>query len=453
MKGFLKIHKLGLFLFTLIYLFSASIGNLFAADLVRSAEATCSVVKTGEVYTYTVSIKNTSTNPSDSIYCLMFGKWYNEPTLPPLPLKDAVSVECPEGWSGSIGGGEDYQGNDIELGANWEGSVAASHYIRPGETLSFKFTANNLLTSDLKIGACFYDGYGSWGGKDFKGYAKLVEIDSEKIEDADETAVVPNITISPSPSPVVSPTSTPAAKVAQVNNLKATVYDSVYASVYSTVNGEENIGCDYIKLNWQLDNPENKVLKGFNIYKSNSTVDEQAKPMTDFLIKDAYYVDTNIVRGKTYYYVCKAVFADKTQSLPSNEVSVRIGQSSTLVLQVDNPKMKVNGFEKVVDPERSATPVIIMGRTLLPARAMIETMGGTIFWNNAESKVTVKINSSILEFWINNNTAKVNGIEKTMDVPPQIIKDRTMLPLRFIIENLGCDVDWDADTKSITVLY
>jgi len=115
--------------------------------------------------------------------------------------------------------------------------------------------------------------------------------------------------------------------------------------------------------------------------------------------------------------------------------------------------MKVNGFEKVVDPERSATPVIIMGRTLLPARAMIETMGGTIFWNNAESKVTVKINSSILEFWINNNTAKVNGIEKTMDVPPQIIKDRTMLPLRFIIENLGCDVDWDADTKSITVLY
>ena len=53
----------------------------------------------------------------------------------------------------------------------------------------------------------------------------------------------------------------------------------------------------------------------------------------------------------------------------------------------------------------------------------------------------------MIELWIGKDSARVNGAEKPMDISPQIINERTMLPLRFISENLGCQVNWDEDTK------
>ena len=54
--------------------------------------------------------------------------------------------------------------------------------------------------------------------------------------------------------------------------------------------------------------------------------------------------------------------------------------------------------------------------------------------------------------------AKVNGVNTPIDplnpkVVPLIINSRTMLPLRFVTENLGCTVDWDGTTKTITITY
>lgn len=56
------------------------------------------------------------------------------------------------------------------------------------------------------------------------------------------------------------------------------------------------------------------------------------------------------------------------------------------------------------------------------------------------------------------NRAKVNGIYKTIDsnnpnVVPIIINGRTMLPLRFIAENLSCIVDWDSKNMIITITF
>ncbi|MGC8575744.1 MAG: stalk domain-containing protein, partial [Caldisericum sp.] len=63
-----------------------------------------------------------------------------------------------------------------------------------------------------------------------------------------------------------------------------------------------------------------------------------------------------------------------------------------------------------------------------------------------------------IELWIGKNTATVNGITKPIDptnskVVPEIINGRTMLPLRFVAESLGCSVDWNATTKTITIKY
>lgn len=61
--------------------------------------------------------------------------------------------------------------------------------------------------------------------------------------------------------------------------------------------------------------------------------------------------------------------------------------------------------------------------------------------------------------WIGQNTALVNGVEKQIDadnssVAPLIIPPgRTMLPLRFISENLGCQVEWDSGLREVKVTY
>jgi len=95
------------------------------------------------------------------------------------------------------------------------------------------------------------------------------------------------------------------------------------------------------------------------------------------------------------------------------------------------------------------TPLIIGNRTLLPIRCFVEAIGGNIEWNDTEKKVTIGCNENNIELWIDNPVAKVNSIEQTLDVAPQIINDRTMLPLRFISENLGFDVQWVEESQIV----
>ncbi|MGE5397058.1 MAG: copper amine oxidase N-terminal domain-containing protein, partial [Chitinophagales bacterium] len=107
----------------------------------------------------------------------------------------------------------------------------------------------------------------------------------------------------------------------------------------------------------------------------------------------------------------------------------------------------------------SAAPVIKDTRVLLPIRYVAAPLGATVDWNAKSKKVTISLNGTVLELWINNNTAKVNGIAKPIDnqnasVTPVIVPPgSTMLPLRFIAENLGCDVNWDPVKKEAIVTY
>jgi hypothetical protein len=104
-----------------------------------------------------------------------------------------------------------------------------------------------------------------------------------------------------------------------------------------------------------------------------------------------------------------------------------------------------------------AAPMIFEGRMLLPIRFVVEPLGGTISWNQAEQKVTIIKGTTTIELWIGNNIAKINGVATSIDpdnpkVKPLIIKPgRTMLPIRFISEALECKVDWNQTNQEVTV--
>jgi len=127
--------------------------------------------------------------------------------------------------------------------------------------------------------------------------------------------------------------------------------------------------------------------------------------------------------------------------------------SGMITLQIDNPKMVVNGKEMEVDPGRNTTPVVVKNRTLVPIRAIIESMGGTIGWDSKERRVDITLKDKTIKLWIDKLEGEVNGEKKPLEVAPSIIKERTMLPLRFVTENLGATLEWDQVQRKAVIRY
>ena len=86
--------------------------------------------------------------------------------------------------------------------------------------------------------------------------------------------------------------------------------------------------------------------------------------------------------------------------------------------------MEINGEKFEVDPGRGTKPLIINDRTLLPVRAIIEALGGTVSWDATEQKVGIKIYNKDIALWIGSKTIKTNNIPEEMDVEAMIINER-----------------------------
>lgn len=97
-------------------------------------------------------------------------------------------------------------------------------------------------------------------------------------------------------------------------------------------------------------------------------------------------------------------------------------------------------------------PVVKEGRTLVPVAALAKGFGLEVSWDPAIKKVTLQKEGKTIELWIDQNVALVDGTKVELDVPAEIMNQRTIVPLRFISEALNLEVKWDATTKSIELL-
>lgn len=119
----------------------------------------------------------------------------------------------------------------------------------------------------------------------------------------------------------------------------------------------------------------------------------------------------------------------------------------SIVLQVNSLTATVQGAQKKLD----VAPVIVNNRTLVPLRFIAEGLGSKVDWNPTNQSITVTLNNSIITLWVNQKLANVNGKFVNLDVAPSIHKGRTMVPIRFISENFGMNVNYDSKTKQISV--
>ncbi|NLX90404.1 MAG: hypothetical protein GXZ07_02240 [Firmicutes bacterium] len=206
-----------------------------------------------------------------------------------------------------------------------------------------------------------------------------------------------------------------------------------------------------IMLTWE-DNASNET--GFKIERKTSG-GSFAQVATAGANTRVYY-DNGLAADTVYYYRVRA-YNSAGNSPYSSEVKAATPAEAqhVIVLHVGKTAYYVDNQRRVMD----TVPIIRENRTFLPIRYVAEPLGAALTWDAAQQKVTITFKGKVIELWIGSNAARVDGKMVSIDpenpnVKPLIVPPgRTMLPLRFISENLGCRVDWNSKTQQITVTY
>ncbi len=156
-------------------------------------------------------------------------------------------------------------------------------------------------------------------------------------------------------------------------------------------------------------------------------------------IKTPVYFDTD--------YVVEFVFANVITPAPGE---VR----STSVFTIGSTTYTVVEDNKTVEKTMDVAPYIKGDRTFLPLRFVAYALGvneENIIWDPVTRAVTVFKDGRIAQVTIGSQIMLVNGVSISMDVAPEITEGRTMLPIRWLGQALGATIDWDPDTRQVTV--
>lgn len=159
-------------------------------------------------------------------------------------------------------------------------------------------------------------------------------------------------------------------------------------------------------------------------------------------------------KGLTLVFImtslCAVLVGSSVWGGMGNSVSAK-GEGTVITLRINDPNMTVNGKTEEIDPGRGTVPVVVNDRTLVPIRAIIEAIGGTVKWNERTQEVWLIYRSDIIRLVMDSTTAYLNDEAHMLDVAPTSINDRTMLPIRFIAEGFQFHVDWQEETQTVMI--
>lgn len=96
-------------------------------------------------------------------------------------------------------------------------------------------------------------------------------------------------------------------------------------------------------------------------------------------------------------------------------------------------------------------PFIENGRTLVPVRALAESLGAKVIWEERKKTITIEAEGKKVKLQIGNRLASSDGRTTVMEVAPRILQGRAFVPLRFVSEHLGAAVKWDGNTGTARI--
>lgn len=143
---------------------------------------------------------------------------------------------------------------------------------------------------------------------------------------------------------------------------------------------------------------------------------------------------------------------------PVRRIGLMLALAGTvLLLLVGQPAWAANGINLVIDGKAitsSPSPVIINDRTMVPVRLVSESLGATVEWRDETRSVHIAKGNRTGTLWIDNhlfNYADGQVNYGLCDVPPMILQDRTFVPLRLVSNLLGVTINWNGDTRTVSV--
>ena len=205
-----------------------------------------------------------------------------------------------------------------------------------------------------------------------------------------------------------------------------------YSEIYDPENDLEQLAFSKDGIYWEYAGLSD-IRYIINVYEKND----------DIIVR--FFNDTETGPGANLSFIDKnSLYSQLENNLSDTNVYVRLND-------------KILGFDQ--------PPVTENDRTLVPMRFLMEQMGATVTWDDATQTATATVPATTEEeiqtsglaeeksvtFRVDNTTATVNGSAATMDVPARLINDKTMVPLRFLSENLGFNVQWDEATRTAIV--
>ncbi|MBQ2967315.1 MAG: hypothetical protein IJE10_04225 [Clostridia bacterium] len=124
-----------------------------------------------------------------------------------------------------------------------------------------------------------------------------------------------------------------------------------------------------------------------------------------------------------------------------------LSPTSSVVSAQQPIRVYVNG-EKI---EFDVDPVLINDRTMVPMRKIFETLGAVVSWNGDSETASGVRNGVRVSVSIDSPIAKVGRDMKKLDQPPVLLDGRTLIPLRFISESFGAEVEWVDETQTVYI--
>ncbi len=126
---------------------------------------------------------------------------------------------------------------------------------------------------------------------------------------------------------------------------------------------------------------------------------------------------------------------------------------------------RISVFVDGVSLSMDVAPLIMDGRTMVPLKAIMDSIGCTVEWYSEDQSIMVYSsdgekpllamninNRKAIIFYDSEDSGDIAEAEVTIEAPPVIVGGRTMVPLRFIAETIGYEVEWDEQSKTVYLI-
>ncbi len=151
-------------------------------------------------------------------------------------------------------------------------------------------------------------------------------------------------------------------------------------------------------------------------------------------------------------YLCISDFEDGTAICQRNR-DKKVGIIQAPAVQETDPGRRsfIRLYVNDISLNSEQSPFIQRGRTLVPLRTIAEALDAQVSWDSVNKVAIIKTEKRILQLPINEDIAIVDEKKVKLEVPAQISNGRTMVPLRFIAEELQAQVQWNNMDRTVTI--